>query len=175
MTRHVAFLRAVNVGRRRVRNPELVDLATGLGLTEVKAHLSTGNVSFLADDTTGLDQRLAEVFEDAYGFEVATFVRSVPHLRDVVAADPFPVADGNTHAVAFLAAAPTKAQMADIEALGDGDLLMVDGAEVHWRLVGGMSGTTITTRHWERILGPASSTVRNRSMLTKLTDGLDDG
>ena len=45
---HVAFLRAVNLGKRTVKMPHLIDLVRGLGYDDVWTHINSGNVVFEA-------------------------------------------------------------------------------------------------------------------------------
>ena len=50
MNRYVAFLRGMNLGRRRVKNPELCAAFEDIGFTNVSAFLASGNVIFDAED-----------------------------------------------------------------------------------------------------------------------------
>src|SRR5215213_6116819 len=50
--RWVAFVRNVMVGREGLRREVLIDLAREAVGTNVTSHLSTGNLTFTADDTT---------------------------------------------------------------------------------------------------------------------------
>jgi uncharacterized protein (DUF1697 family) len=47
--RYVAFLRGINLGRRRATNEGLAAIFGGLGLTNVKTLIASGNVVFDAD------------------------------------------------------------------------------------------------------------------------------
>lgn len=175
MTVRVGFLRAVNVGKRRVAMSRLVAVAEGLGYADAWTYINSGNVVF---DTTGsraaVEKALEAALEDEFGFECTTFVRTAAELRAVLDADPFPVGAGDTHFVTFLKRAPTAAQTKGIEALsGDFDTLVVDGPDVHWRMHGKSSDSPLTRRDWEKVLGPLSSTSRNVTMLRKLSAKLD--
>ena len=50
MARYVAFLRGMNLGRRRIKNPELCAAFEDIGFKNVAAYLASGNVIFDADD-----------------------------------------------------------------------------------------------------------------------------
>jgi len=77
----------------------------------------------------------------------------------------------DTHFVTFLKKAPSASAAKAIEALStDFDTLVVQGADVHWRMHGRSIESQIAKRHWEQILGPLSSTSRNVKALTKLSD-----
>ena len=59
------------------------------------------------------------------------------------------------------------------ELSNDFDTLVVHGSEVHWRMRGRSTDSQLSTRDWEKALGPLSSTTRNATMLTKLVAKLD--
>ena len=170
MSTRIAFLRAVNLGRRRVAMPRLVAVCEGLGHTDVWTWINSGNVVL---DTTGaraaVEKAMEGALEEEFGFECTTFVRTPAQLRRTLDATPFPVASGDTHFVTFLKKAPTAAQRSGLEDLsGDFDTLVVHGADVHWRMRGRSTESALKGRDWERVLGPLSSTSRNVTMLGKL-------
>ncbi len=169
MTTRVGFLRAVNVGKRTVAMSRLAEVVSGLGYEDVWTFINSGNVIF---DATGareaIESKLERAFEDEFGFEVTTFVRTVPELREVAAAKPFDVAGGDTYFVTFLKAAPDAAATAALEALSnDFDTLVVVGREVHWRMHGKSTDSRLRKQDW-RIVGDLGSTSRNITMLGKL-------
>ena len=59
MNRHVAFLRAVNVGGRTVRMADLTKRLGRLGLQDVSTFIASGNVCFTARDEPGAGERRA--------------------------------------------------------------------------------------------------------------------
>lgn len=178
MTRYVAFLRAVNVGGRRVTMDALRAEFERLGFDEVTTYIASGNVLF---GTSGrrpgdLEATIESRLAGALGFEVATFVRTAAQVRKVVELDPFPDRDAaHTYLVAFLKRKPAAAARRAIEALsGDVDTLRVDGAELHWLIRGKSMDSRIKPRAMEQAAGgggPATS--RNITMLRKLAAKLD--
>ncbi len=175
MSVRVGFLRAVNVGRRRVPMSRLVAVCEGLGYADVWTFVNSGNVVF---DTTGARASVEAAMENAlerqFGFECTTFVRTAKQLKTALDADPFPLTAGDTHFVTFLKHAPTASDAARLEGLSnDVDTLVVHGADVHWRMRGRSTDSRLAKRDWERILGPLSSTSRNVTMLTKMVAKLD--
>lgn len=75
----------------------------------------------------------------------------------------------------FLKRAPAASDAKRLEELSnDFDTLIVQGADVHWRMRGKSSDSRLAKRDWEKILGPLSSTSRNVTMLTKLNTKMDD-
>ena len=177
MSVRVGFLRAVNLGGRRVPMSRLVAVCEGLGYADVWTYINSGNVVF---DTTGsqasVEAAMQKALEVEFGFECTTFVRTARQLRNIAETRPFTVAAGDTHFVTFLKKAPTTADAQRLEGLSnDFDTLVVQGAEVHWRMRGRSTDSHLTRRDWEKVLGPLSSSSRNMTMLTKLVAKLDAG
>ena len=170
MTVRVGFLRAVNLGKRKVQMPRLKAAVEGLGYDNVWTYINSGNVVF---DTGGsrsaVEKALERALGDEFGFECTTFVRTGAELEKTLAATPFEVAAGDTHFLTFLKKPPGASAAKALEALSnDYDTLVVQGADVHWRMHGSSIDSTLARRHWEKILGPLSSTSRNVKMLSKL-------
>jgi len=175
VTVQIGFLRAVNVGKRRVAMARLVEVVEGLGYSAVWTYINSGNVVFEASGSrAGLEQAMGEAFESAFGFEVTTFVRTQAELRHAIAAEPFQVGPGDTHFVTLLKSRVLPAQRKSLEALTNHfDTIVVDGRDVHWRMHGKSSDTTLPTKAWEAIVGPKQSTSRNITMLRGLVAKID--
>ena len=110
MTTRIAFLRAVNVGTRRVPMTRLVEVCEGLGYDNVWTHANSGNAVFdAAGSRTTIEQAMEAAFESAMGFEVTTFVRTAAELKQAVSRDPFKVAAGDTYFITFLKKPPPAA------------------------------------------------------------------
>ena len=172
MTVRIAFLRAVNLGKRRVEMARLKAVAEGLGYGDVWTYINSGNVVFDATASrANLEKALEKALEAEFGFECTTFVRTAAELEKTLTAAPFEVKGADTHFVTFLKKAPSASAAKAIEGLStDFDTLVVMGADVHWLMHGRSIESQIAKRHWERILGPLSSTSRNVKALTKLRD-----
>jgi uncharacterized protein (DUF1697 family) len=171
----VAFLRAVNVGKRRVAMADLRRELEGIGLDDVWTHINSGNAVFRSPlGRAKLEARIEACLLDSFGFEVETFVRTAAQVAEVVAQHPFgDVPAEATHLVAFLRTAPTAAQRDAIEGLsGDVDRLAVHGADVHWRIEGKTLDTALKAKDWKAV-GAVPNTTRNITMLTKLGAKLD--
>jgi uncharacterized protein (DUF1697 family) len=175
MTSRVGFLRAVNLGQRTVKMARLVEIVERLGYQRVWTHINSGNVVFDASGSRAdVEQRLETAFEAAFGFEVTTFVRTPAELRATLAANPFEVAEGDTHFLTLLKTRPTEAERRGLEALtNDFDTLVVDGLDVHWRMHGKSTDSPLKTKDWEKVIGRHQSTSRNMTMLRKLAAKLD--
>jgi uncharacterized protein (DUF1697 family) len=175
MSVRVGFLRAVNVGKRRVPMSRLVTVCEGLGYADVWTYVNSGNVVVDAPGSRGaVESAMERAFENEFGFECTTFVRTAPELRAVLDAKPFTMHPGDTHFVTFLKDAPSPSQATALEALSNEfDTLVVAGSDVHWHMPGKSTDSLLVKRHWDRILGPLSSTSRNVTMLTKLVAKID--
>lgn len=173
MTRHVAFLRAINVGGRRVAMDRLVEVVASVGCDEVSTYIASGNVVFTSrKGRSALEAALEAALADALGFEVPTFVRTRAEVEEVVAARPFEVADDHTHLVAFLREAPGAAVADAVTALATPtDELVVAGDVIHWHIHGPSMASTIKDSAWRRA-GVGPLTTRNITMLRKLVPKL---
>jgi len=174
MTTRIAFLRALNVGRRTVPMSRLVEVFEGLGYDGVWTHINSGNVVFEATGgRAALERTIEEALESTFGFEITTFVRTAAELGKALRVDPFRLAKGDTYFITFLKKAPTAGTAKALEAASnDFDTLVVDGREVHWRMRGRSTDTTLKRATWD-LLGEHGSTSRNVTMLRKLQAKLD--
>ena len=169
MTTRIAFLRAVNVGKRTVKNARLVEVFDELGYGDAWTHINSGNVVFDASGSRAdIERRIESALEREYGFEVTTFVRTAAELEKALELDPFPVAAGDTYFITFLKQAPSATVATELEAASNGfDTLVVHGRDVHWRMHGKSTDTRLKASVWRK-LGEHGSTSRNVTMLGKL-------
>ncbi|MEC4019459.1 DUF1697 domain-containing protein [Streptomyces sp. H27-D2] len=93
MTVQIALLRGVNVGgNNKVPMTRLRELLTGLGFTDVKTYLQSGNAVFTAPDSSpDASARAVErsIAEDL-GLTVAVLVITREELAGVIEANPYP-------------------------------------------------------------------------------------
>jgi uncharacterized protein (DUF1697 family) len=89
--RHVALLRAINVGGRVVKMDRLRALFAELGFARVETFIASGNVLFDAPsaDAAAIERAIEEHLASALGYEVETFVRTAAELAAIAKADPF--------------------------------------------------------------------------------------
>ncbi|HWV64337.1 DUF1697 domain-containing protein, partial [Chitinophaga sp.] len=92
MTRYVAFLRAVNVGKRIVKMEHLRQLLETAGFKNVSTYIQSGNVLFASrsNNVAALTEKIEQLLRATYGFEVPTIIRQVSELESVVKNTPFP-------------------------------------------------------------------------------------
>ena len=169
MSRRIAFLRAVNVGKRTVGMAHLVEVCESLGYEDVWTYINSGNAVFTASGTrTSIEDGLGAALQETFGFEVTTFVRTPAELAAVLRVEPFKLAEGDTYFITFLKEPPSPATARALEAASNGfDTLVVHGRDVHWRMRGRSTETTLTRATWN-LVGQNASTSRNVTMLRKL-------
>jgi len=88
MTRYVALLRGINVGTaKQIGMAGLKNLVAGLGYTDVKTHLRSGNVLLTADRTSAdkLAAQLTVAIKEQFSMAVSVVVRTRDELAAVVA------------------------------------------------------------------------------------------
>jgi uncharacterized protein (DUF1697 family) len=171
--RHVAFLRAVNVGGRVVKMDHLRALFEAMTFKGVETFIASGNVLFDArtNDTDALERRIEKGLEKALGYEVLTFVRSPAEIAAAAAYEPFgdPATLPPMHAmyVGFLKTRPSGGVREKLLRLRTHtDDLHVRDREVYWRRVKSLRESLVSGAVLEKTLGPA--TMRNVSTVRKL-------
>ena len=106
MTRFVALLRGVNVGGVTIKMADLAELVRGLGYTDVKTVLASGNVLFTTQDAAAdTKQPLEAALRTRFGYEAWVHVLTVDAIRRLIAAYPFP-RDPDRHAYVVFAVKP---------------------------------------------------------------------
>jgi uncharacterized protein (DUF1697 family) len=101
--RYVALLRGINVGRnKKIAMADLRELLTGLGYTDVRTHLQSGNALFTATGSPArLSKQIEVAIQDELGMDVRCLIRSAKEIRAVIDANP--LADVATNGSRFLA------------------------------------------------------------------------
>jgi uncharacterized protein (DUF1697 family) len=91
MTRYIAFLRGINVGGHNVKMDQLRTLFTELGLENVRSYINSGNLFFDTDrvDRVELARDIEQHLEQALGYAVPVFLRTVPELEAILDKDAF--------------------------------------------------------------------------------------
>jgi uncharacterized protein (DUF1697 family) len=165
MERYVAFLRGMNLGNRRIKNPELVAHFEGMGLEEVATFRASGNVVFVdpaGESESKLQKRLENELDERLGYDVAVFLRSAEEVAAIAARDPFPAkavkASKGKPQVVLLGRKPTaKAKEAVEELCPEGDLMVIEDRELHWLPTVGLSETEVDTKALDKALGKATT------------------
>lgn len=170
--RYVAFLRGINVGKRRVKNDQLARAFADLGFSNVVVLIASGNVLFDADerDEAALAKTIEAGLERALGFPVSTMLRTQVDVQQMLARDPFEDVDvtKQTRRYVTLLAEKTASSLPLPYASPDSSfrILSRDDREVYTVLhldgAGGRTvdlmailekeyGKSVTTRNWNTI------------------------
>jgi uncharacterized protein (DUF1697 family) len=171
--RYFAFLRAINTGKRRLTNEQLLAPFVELGFTEVAAYQAAGNVTFrCADDDDAAEARIEAALADAYGFDTPTFIRTAAEVGAIVAAQPFAAdelaASTGKLQVTFLRAAPSLAAVDQAMALvPPEDRVVMSGRHWYWLPVAGVSDSQLPVEAVEAVLG--EMTMRTLGTLQRIS------
>ncbi|MEO0605337.1 MAG: DUF1697 domain-containing protein [Myxococcota bacterium] len=154
----MAFLRGMNLGRRRITNEALVAAVESLGFGEVSAYQASGNVLFDSGGRPDLEATLSEGLTESLGYDVRAYVRSAAEVASLAEATPFTEDElrgtrGKVQ-VTMLADVPDAARGTQAEALSTKtDRIRVSGAHWFWLPTGGISDSPLDFAAVERVLG----------------------
>jgi uncharacterized protein (DUF1697 family) len=173
MPRLIAFLRAINVGGHNVTMAELRGLFEGLSFMEVETFIASGNVVFesRSADITALQRKIESQLLRSLGYEVKTFLRTIPEVESIARDKPFnesQLSSATTLNVGFLADALSAEAEKSLMALKTGiDDFHVHGREVYWLCKAKQSDSKFSNTRFEKIL-KARATWRNVNTVVKL-------
>lgn len=174
MTHHVAFLRGINLGDRRVKMARLRRHLEELDLEGVATYGASGNAVFdppVASDPADLERTIEEHLEDALGFPVDTFVRPLARLEALVGLDAVSAArdEGFTPHAIFLRDGAGRSVEEALAALETpDDRFRIVGREVLWLRRGGISDSGISHREMETALGGGGNTMRKLTTVERI-------
>ena len=125
MPRHLAFLRAINLGaHRKVPMAELRERLTDAGFTGVQTHIQTGNIALTSTmrSAAKVESAIEDLLGEWRGFEVPTMVRSPAEFSALVQqidATPPMIGSNPRRYVAFAKAEVSVAAQAALTAYAD--------------------------------------------------------
>ena len=168
MTVWLAFLRAVNVGKRQMKMAELKALCEDLGYGKVKTLLASGNVRFeCAHDPKA---ELEAAIEKRWGFVSEAVMRSGAQIEAMIASEPFKgyPDEGPFHRYVLMLDRPLPQALAITGVKDDYDVVRLDAQDIFfvaWRQANGRhgpgldkldlqldKGSVATMRNWNTIL-----------------------
>jgi uncharacterized protein (DUF1697 family) len=176
---HVALLRGINVGgRNALPMADLRSLLTENGYEDVRTYIQSGNVLFRsAGKGRSLEDDLARVIEQRFGFPVPVVVRSQSQLAEIVSGAPAGFGESAEHLcdVIFL-----KDELTPAQALAA--LELREGVDEAWAGTGVVYFSRVdalrTKSRMSRITAKPqyqSMTIRNWRTTTKLLDLMAEG
>ena len=169
MTSFIALLRGINVGAKTsIRMAELRALAEGIGLSDVRTYIQSGNLLFGAEQADGLEEKLESAVARAF-LPVPVIVRSAGQWADYASSNPFPdAAEAEPNRLMMmLSKRPPQAEAASAlqERARDGERVALAGGTlwIHYRAGAGTSklspllidrlvGSPATARNWRTVL-----------------------
>ena len=89
LTRFVALLRGINIGKRRIKMDALRDAFIDMGFADARTLIASGNVIFSAAGAEGLVARIEQGLKARFGFAVPTILRSRDDLVALRESRPF--------------------------------------------------------------------------------------
>jgi uncharacterized protein (DUF1697 family) len=149
VARYAAFLRAINIGGRRIKGPEL---CAAIGFEGACSFRASGNVVFDAasEPSEGsIEQQLRKELR----YEVVTFLRGAREMAALAAGQPFE--PGAKYHVMFLKALPSPTRQRAVLALATADDRLGWGArELLWRPRGRMTDSELDLKAVYKLIGP---------------------
>jgi uncharacterized protein (DUF1697 family) len=100
-SRYVALLRGINLGsRNRVPMAKLREVCEGIGATNVRTYIASGNVVFDSVLTAAsLRKKLEQEIEREFGIKIIVVVVTAAELATAIKKNPFPKSEpGSLHA-----------------------------------------------------------------------------
>lgn len=169
----VALLRGVNLGaRNKVSMADLRALFADLGHQDIATYVQSGNVIFKSRiaDAAKLTGEIEKRIDRDLGLTVTVLLRTKPQLARVVHSNPFAEPEPTKLHVTFLADAPGRARVRELEAAQFGpDEFRVVGKEIYLHTPRGYGRTKLSGAYFEKQLRVAATT-RNWRTVTKLAE-----
>lgn len=171
--RYIAFLRGINLGKRRLPMSRLKALFEELEFDEVETFIASGNVLFTSEQTDvgRLESRIARHLEASLGYIVDTFVRSADEVVAIARAKIFPEKDkaGITIHVGFMHQPLAPAVARKFAALRTtANEFQVKSREYFWLSRGPTSDWKVWTLPAIKALRLPTSSMRNLTSIRKL-------
>lgn len=170
--RYIAFLRAINVGKRLVKMDALRSRFEEMGFADVETFIASGNVIFTApaQDRRALETRIEGALREGLGYEVETFIRTPAELDAITKYRPFgDDADGHTMYVNFVYEPLAKEAVERLEALRtEVDEFHAHGREFYWLARKKISESLVSGPMIAKAIGKVPSTNRNVTTVQKL-------
>jgi uncharacterized protein (DUF1697 family) len=170
MTRFVALLRGVNVGGVNMKMADLADVVSGLGYTDVKTVLASGNVLFTTPDAAAASKdKLEAALRERFGYEAWVHVLTVDAVQKIVDAFPYERSTDRHAYVVFILKPEVRDELLAVELDPKVEQATAGDGVVYWSVP---KGDTL-----ESAMGKAQAagkykpwlTTRNLNTLEKLT------
>lgn len=175
MPQYIAFLRGINLGRRRLKMAVLRERFEEMGFTAVTTFIASGNVLFSAPTRSEdrLNALIEAHLEKTLGYPVDTFLRTRAEVAAVAAFQPFPGSEREPPTTSvycsFLKEPLTAAQTRGLLACRtDVDEFCVEGREFYWLCRIPANESTVWASPAMRALKLPTSSARNLTTIRRL-------
>lgn len=159
MTRYAALLRGVNVGGVNMKMADLADVVRGLGYSEVKTVLASGNVVFESTDAGETIKGDLEVaLRERFGYEAWVHVLPVARIEKLIAAYPYERAADRHAYVVFILNDEVRDELLAVELDPAVEQAQPGDGVIYWSVP---KGSTL-----ESAMGKAQSSGRHKPWLT---------
>jgi len=173
MPRYVAFLRGINLGKRRLSMATLASIFQKMGHADVATFIASGNVLFStrSENTATIEAKASSELESALRYGVDVFVRTPDEVTRIAKSKPFPE-DGLEgliiHVGFFHQPLPPDIARKLSAMRTPADQLRVSGREYYWLCRTRTSESKVWTLPEVRALKLPTSTMRNMTSIRKL-------
>jgi uncharacterized protein (DUF1697 family) len=174
MAKHIAFLKAINVGGHTVKMDHLKKLFEKMGFESVETFIASGNVMFETKSKSmgAIKKKIETELEKSLGYKVATFIRSTKELKEILEHKPFKepelASKQNYLYIGFLENQPDKESLKKVLALSDEvNEFNFNNKELYWLCRKNFSDSGITGKSLEKALG-METTIRNSTTIRKM-------
>ena len=172
----VAFLRAVNVGGRTVKSPQLVRSFTSLGMENVTTFLASGNVLYDGSnrDVPKQKGRIESRLLEDLGFKTEVILRCIDEVELIAERNAFELTElekaNYTVNVALFSESPPLAMQKEVLKLkSEYDDFMFDKREMYWLCRGSKISTSLVfSKNSLAKAMPAVNTMRNLRTMQRL-------
>lgn len=175
MHHYIAFLRGINLGKRRPPMAELRALFGKMSFTDVTTFIASGNVIFASKvaDSRKIERTIEADLQKALGYAVDTFVRTRAEVAAIAAFRPFPKADlenpAHTVYAAFLKETFGAGQSRKFLACRtEVDEFRVEGRELYWLCRTKSNESTVWASPAMKAVRLPTSSMRNLTTVRKL-------
>jgi uncharacterized protein (DUF1697 family) len=169
---YIAFLRAVNVGKRMFAKDAIIRACEDAGCTDVETYINTGNVRVTTTlrSRAKVERSLESAFATTAGFDVPTIVFTPKELTAVAArAEELAAEHRGLLYVSLLKDAPTATAVRTLDGAGkDGERAEVRGRAVYLLLGSDYHSARLSNAVVEKHLGVATN--RNVRVIRTLAD-----
>lgn len=176
MEKHIAFLRAINVGGHSVKMDILKQLFEAMGFKKVETFIASGNVVFesKSKNIDLIKQKIERHLEKSLDYKVVAFLRTADELKEISEFVPFKRSDLRNSKyslyIGFLDSEPRReCKKKTIELSDKANEFIFSKKELYWLCRKNFSDSGISGKTLEKALG-MEMTIRNSTTIKKMAD-----